>query len=220
MRTSYVPIMHWEKMALTDLSSHQRAVSEFLLKEENLAGVIYEQLRGVYGYVCMGTSSVRRWVKHFKDGNTDINAQPRCERCILVDFSEKKKRGGGTINAGRYVQTLNKLRRALREKRHPSTCQRQASYCTSDLAEEKKRTAGNCSSIHLTVRILPPQTTTCSGPWKITRGHHYETDEAVQEAVGSWLRGIVTDFYRRGIFKILQCWEKCTDWDGGFVEKW
>jgi hypothetical protein len=35
------------------------------------------------------------------------------EECILVDFLEK----GKTINAARYVQTLNKLRCALREKR-------------------------------------------------------------------------------------------------------
>jgi hypothetical protein len=45
------------------------AVIEFLVKEGNSAGGIYERLRGVYGDVCMGVSSVRRWVKHFKDGN-------------------------------------------------------------------------------------------------------------------------------------------------------
>jgi hypothetical protein len=28
----------------------------------------------------------------------------------------------------------------------------------------------------------------------LLRGHHYETDEAVQEAVRSWLRGAGTDF--------------------------
>jgi hypothetical protein len=52
------------------------------------------------------------------------------------------------------------------------------------------------------------------------RGHHYDTDEAVQEAVGSWLRGAGTDFYSRGIFKILQSWQKCRDWDGDFVGKY
>jgi hypothetical protein len=36
------------------------------------------------------------------------------EGCILVDFLEKK---GKTFNAARYVQTLNKLRHELREKR-------------------------------------------------------------------------------------------------------
>jgi histone-lysine N-methyltransferase SETMAR len=35
------------------------------------------------------------------------------EGCKLVDFLEK----GETVNAARYVQTPNKLRRALREKR-------------------------------------------------------------------------------------------------------
>jgi hypothetical protein len=35
------------------------------------------------------------------------------EGCILVGCLEK----GETINAARYVQTLNKLRRALHEKR-------------------------------------------------------------------------------------------------------
>jgi len=32
------------------------------------------------------------------------------------------------------------------------------------------------------------------------------------------LRGTGTDFYRRGIFLILQRWQKCMDGDGDFVE--
>jgi hypothetical protein len=43
------------------------------------------------------------------------------------------------------------------------------------------------------------------------RGHHYETDEAVQEAVRRWLRVAATDFYREDIFKILQRWQKYID---------
>jgi hypothetical protein len=38
------------------------------------------------------------------------------------------------------------------------------------------------------------------------RGKHYQTDEAVQEAVRSWLEGAGADFYRRDIFKMLQRW--------------
>jgi hypothetical protein len=68
MRTSYVLALHCDKMAVTNMF-HQRAVIEFLVKERNSAGVICERLRGVYGDVCMGASSVRSWVKHFKDGN-------------------------------------------------------------------------------------------------------------------------------------------------------
>jgi hypothetical protein len=59
MRTSYVPVMHCKKMAVTDLF-RQRDIIEFLVKEGNSAEVIYERLRGVYGDVCMGASSVRR----------------------------------------------------------------------------------------------------------------------------------------------------------------
>jgi hypothetical protein len=57
MRISYVPIMHCEKMAVTDMSFRQRAVIKFHVKEGNSAAVIYERLRGVYGDVCMGASS-------------------------------------------------------------------------------------------------------------------------------------------------------------------
>jgi hypothetical protein len=34
--------------------------------------------------------------------------------------------------------------------------------------KEKHKTAGNCSPIHPTVWIWPPQTTTCSDPWNTT----------------------------------------------------
>jgi transposase len=40
----------------------------------------------------MDASSVRRWVKHFKDGNTDITDQPRCgrPRTAAVERNEQK----------------------------------------------------------------------------------------------------------------------------------
>jgi transposase len=80
MRTLYVPGMHCEKMAVTGISFRQRAVNEFLVKEGYSEGVIYKRLHDVYGDACMGVSSVRRWVKQFKDGKTDIADEPRCGR--------------------------------------------------------------------------------------------------------------------------------------------
>jgi transposase len=61
-------------------------------KEGNSAGVIYERLRGVCGDVCMGVSSVRRWVKHFKDRNTDIADQTRCggPRTAAIERNKQK----------------------------------------------------------------------------------------------------------------------------------
>jgi hypothetical protein len=50
------------------VSFRQRAVIEFLVKEEIPAAEIHQRLQAAYGNVCMGASSVRRWVKHFKEG--------------------------------------------------------------------------------------------------------------------------------------------------------
>ena len=58
-----------------DMSFRQRAVIEFLVKEEIPAAEIHQRLQRAYGSVCMA-SSVRRWVKHFKDGNTSIQDEP------------------------------------------------------------------------------------------------------------------------------------------------
>jgi hypothetical protein len=77
MRTSYIPVMHCKKMAVTYMSFRQRAAINFLVKKGKSVGVIYERFRGVCGDVCMGASCVRRWAEHFKDGNTDIADQPR-----------------------------------------------------------------------------------------------------------------------------------------------
>jgi len=54
MHSSYVSIMHCEKMVVTDVSFHECAVIEFLVKEGNSAGVIYKWLHGVYGDVYVG----------------------------------------------------------------------------------------------------------------------------------------------------------------------
>jgi hypothetical protein len=66
-----------------------------------------------------------------------------------------------------------------------------------------------------TFRISSPSDYHFFGPLKAhLRGHHYENEEAVQEAVLNCLRGAGTDFYRRGTFKTLQRWQKCIDRDG------
>jgi transposase len=111
MRTSYIPVMHCEKMAVTDMSFRQNAVIEFLVKEGNSARFICEGLRSVCGDVCMGTSSVRRWVKHFKDGNTDIADQPRCGRPRTAATEHNKQKVDEQIRQDRRI--TEKLQRSL-----------------------------------------------------------------------------------------------------------
>jgi hypothetical protein len=49
MSISYVPVMHYEKMAGSGMLFRQHAVIEFPVKDGNSAGFICERLRGVYG---------------------------------------------------------------------------------------------------------------------------------------------------------------------------
>jgi hypothetical protein len=63
-----------------NISFRKHAINEFLGEEEIPTADIHYRLQCVYGDVCMGTGSVRRWVKHFKDGNMSIQDQPSSAR--------------------------------------------------------------------------------------------------------------------------------------------
>ena len=93
-------------MADNDVSFCQHAVIEFLVKEEIPAADIHHRLQCVYGDVCIGASSVRRWVKHFKDGNTSIQDQPRSSRPRTASTEPNKERVDEIIKVDRRVTKL------------------------------------------------------------------------------------------------------------------
>ena len=74
-------------MADNDMSFRQSAVIEFLMKEEIPAAEIHQRLQRAYGSVCMGASSVGRWVKHFKDGKTEA-IQKAVRQCLRMAGTE------------------------------------------------------------------------------------------------------------------------------------
>jgi hypothetical protein len=186
---------------------------------------------GVYGDVCMGVSSVRRWVKHFKDGNTDIADQPRCSQPT-------------TAATGRNKQNVDEL---IRQDRRITVRKTVAQIGVGHHAvQEMMEILGywKCFFFPLGSPFAYVYRGTQNG-WELLshppyspdlapsdyhllgflkdhlRGHHYQTDEAVQEAMRSWLRGAGTDLYRRGFFfffyfNILHRWQKCVDQDGDF----
>ena len=91
------------KMADNDISFRQRAVIKFLVKEEIPAAEIHQRLQRAYGSVCMDASSVRRWVQHFKDGNTSIQDQPRSGRPRKASTERNKERVDEIIQDDRRV---------------------------------------------------------------------------------------------------------------------
>ncbi|KAJ4427640.1 hypothetical protein ANN_25288 [Periplaneta americana] len=80
------------KMVDNDGSFRQRTVIKFLVKEEKSAAEIHLRLQRAHGDVCMGASSVRRWVKHFEDGNTSIQDEPRSGRPRIASTERNKER--------------------------------------------------------------------------------------------------------------------------------
>jgi len=78
---------------MADMSFRQRAVVEFLIKEEIPVKEIHQRLQRAYGSVCMGASSARRWVKHFKDGNTRIQDEPGSGRPRTASNERNKESG-------------------------------------------------------------------------------------------------------------------------------
>jgi len=51
----------------------------------------------------MGASSVRRWVKHFKDGNTSIQDQPRSGHPRTASTERNKESVDEIIQDDRHV---------------------------------------------------------------------------------------------------------------------
>ena len=51
------------------------------------------------------------------------------------------------------------------------------------------------------------------------RGQRYETTEEIQKAVRQCLRMAGTEFYRRGILKLTDRWQKCVQRSDDYVEK-
>ena len=99
-------------MADKDMLFRQRAVIEFLIKEEIPDAEIHKRLQRAYGSVCMGTSSVRRLGKHFKDGNTSIQDQIRDGRPRTASTERNKERVDEIIQDDRHA-TVDTIDRTL-----------------------------------------------------------------------------------------------------------
>jgi len=60
--------MHIEMEEFSDVRFKQRALIEFLTAENVLPIEIRRRMQAVYGDQCVDVSTVRRWVRRFKDG--------------------------------------------------------------------------------------------------------------------------------------------------------
>ena len=131
------------------------------------------------------------------------------EGLILAEFLES----GHTVTAARYVQTLHKLRRALRDKRlgrniiilHDNARPHAACLTSEAIAKMGWEVLPHLS---YSPDLAPSDYHLFEFVKDQLRGR-YETTEAIQKAVRQCLRMAGTEFYRMGIFKLPERWEKC-----------
>jgi transposase len=126
----------------------------------------------VCGDACTGASSVRRWVNHFKDGNSDIADQPRCGRQRTAATERNKQKVDELIRQDRRITVREiaaqlevghrKVQEMMEILGYREVCSRWVPRFLSGTEEHK--TAGNCCPIHSAVLIWLPQATTCLGP--------------------------------------------------------
>jgi len=162
----------WEN-GCHDMLFHQHAINDFLVKVGNSAGVIYKWLCGVYGDAYMVASSVRRWVKHFKDRNTDITNQPHCcQLVIAVTECSKQKvieliRQEQRITVTEIATQLGAGHHVVQEMMEILGYQKVCSHwvpCCLWVQRNTKR-LGTALPSTLQSRFGPLRPLFCSGPW-------------------------------------------------------
>lgn len=72
-----------EKMAATGLTPTELVI-EFLVKEQVKAADIYNWFQEVYRDQYMLGSNMRKWVKQFKDGETELQGKPHVPRHVRM----------------------------------------------------------------------------------------------------------------------------------------
>lgn len=81
----------------------QRAVIEFLTKEGCTAVEIHVRLQNVYGDSVIDISNVRRWVRRFREGETEVNDKARSGRPSSAVNPENREQVDGLIRGNRRI---------------------------------------------------------------------------------------------------------------------
>jgi histone-lysine N-methyltransferase SETMAR len=141
---------------------------------------------------------------------------------ILVDFLEQ----GLTINAACYVEMLKKLKSRIarvwpEKEEHVLLQDNNTRPHTTLLTRECTAKFG------WPVLPRPPYSLDLAlsdfhlfGPMKDgLRGKQFPDTDTVIEAVKKWLSQNDSNFYGAGIQRLVECWRKCIERGGDFVEK-
>lgn len=142
---------------------------------------------------------------------------------LLLDFMQP----GTTINAAAYCETLQRLRRAIQNKRRGmltagivllhDNARPHTAAVTSNLLHKFRWDIFDHppyspdlapSDFHLFPQLK-----------KWLGGKHFQTDAELKDNVTFYLNSLAADFYSQGIEKLVIRYDKCLNLQGDFVEK-
>lgn len=142
---------------------------------------------------------------------------------VFIDYLPK----GETINAARYVSSLNNLHNILSKKRPGKL--RQRILLQHDNARPHTARATLTALRDKNWEILPhppyspdlaPSDYHLFGPLKkALRGRKFNNIEEVKHAIKSWIRETPESWFAEGLFKLPERWDKCIAEDGSYFEK-
>ena len=99
--------MHIEMEEFSDVQFKQRAVIEFLTAGKVPPIEIHRRMQAVYGDQCVDVSTVRRWVRRFKDGElgqADLSYKTRSARLATASDQLHQDRIGELIHGKIIIQ--------------------------------------------------------------------------------------------------------------------
>ena len=143
---------------------------------------------------------------------------------ILEDFLEK----GSTINSARYCDLLAKrLKPAIRTKRRGLLTKKVLLQHDNARPHVAKATTETINKIRFEVLEHPAYSPDLAlsyyhlfAPLKdALRCRKVSSDEAVQKAVHKWLCDQPKTFFSDGIYKLVDCWNKCIKMSRYYVGK-
>ena len=143
---------------------------------------------------------------------------------ILEDFLEK----GSTINSASYCDLLaNCLKPAIRTKHRGLLSKKVLLQHDNACPHVAKATIETINKLGFEVLEHPayspdlaPSDYHLFAPLKdALQGRKFSSDESVQKAVHQWLCDQPKTFFSDGIYKLVDCWNKCIEMGGDYVEK-
>ena len=134
---------------------------------------------------------------------------------------------GTTINAAAYCSTLTKLRRAIKNKRRGLLTSGVLLLHDNARPHSALQTQNLIRSFGWEQIDHPPYSPDLApSDFHLFRylkeflgGKRFATDDEVKEAVVNWLSSQAADFYDLGIQKLVDCYDKCLNKNGKYVEK-